>query len=328
MPPWSERKLIERIRQACKGSVSGLVTSMGDDCCEVRSDASFLISTDTLVDSIHFDCNFHPPHLLGRKSIAVNLSDIAAMGGRPRFVLLSLSLPEELSWEWITAWLDGVFEILREHSCFLIGGDTVKSHELAFAVTVLGEPVGGGAIYRNGAEMGDTVWVSGPLGSAGAGLELLRHQSDQKLSADSRFDALYAAHLNPIPMIALGQELVRSELVTSMQDISDGLATDLAHICKSSGVAARVFAEQLPCHPELQVAADLLNVEAEDLLLRAGEDYQLVFTVRKGQEVAFIQLMQESAPGVCRVGEIVSGEGVFLQKKFHSEEISFQGFEH
>lgn len=329
MTAWSERMLIDRIREGSKGSATGLIMSIGDDCCEVRSPGSFLISTDSLIDSIHFDRSFHPPHLLGRKSIAVNLSDIAAMGGRPRFVLLSLSLPEELSWEWISAWLDGVFEILSEYDCLLIGGDTVKSRELAFTVTVLGEPVGDGAIYRTGAKEGDTVWVSGPLGSAGAGLALLsRYCLDQGMSADTRFEALYDAHLNPVPRITLGQELAHSGLVSSMQDISDGLATDLAHICKASGTSAHIYAERLPCLPELQVAADVLKVEIENFILRAGEDYQLLFTVRKGNEDAFSQLFQGNAPEMARIGEIVSGRGVFLQTNSKKEDISFQGFEH
>ena len=329
MTAWSERMLIERIREASKGSADGLITSIGDDCCAIFSSGSFLISTDSLIDSIHFNRSFHPPHLLGRKSIAVNLSDIAAMGGRPRFVLLSLSLPENLEWEWIAAWLDGALEILNEYDCMLIGGDTVKSKELGITVTVLGEPVGDSAIYRTGAKDGDTIWVSGPLGSAGAGLALLSCDHLQPVSADKAvFDALLKAHLNPVPKIALGLALARSGHVSSMQDISDGLATDMAHICKASGVLALIHAERLPYLPELQIAADQLEMEIEDLILRAGEDYQLLFTVKKGQETLFRQSLRETEPGIFKIGEISSGNGVFLKKKSKIEEISFQGYEH
>ena len=329
MAVWSERRLVERIRLASKGSVDGLITSIGDDCCEVRSNGSFLISTDSLIDSIHFNRTFHPPHLLGRKSIAANLSDIAAMGGRPRFVLLSLSLPEDLEWEWIAAWLDGALEILNEYDCMLIGGDTVKSKELGFTVTVLGEPVGDSAIYRTGAKEGDTVWVSGPLGSAGAGLALLNRDHLRQGSLDNAlFDTLFKAHLNPVPQIALGMELAKSGVVSSMQDISDGLATDLAHICKASGVSALIHADRLPYLPALQTAANLLEKEIEDLILRAGEDYQLLFTVKKGQEALLSQLLQQTTPELVMIGEICSGKGVFLQKNSKVEEISFQGYEH
>lgn len=326
MAPWSERRLIEKIRQASESQDEGLLKSIGDDCCEVVARNSFLISTDSLVDGIHFDRSFHPPLLLGRKSMAVNLSDIAAMGGKPRFVLLALCLPVDLEWDWIASWLDGALEILDEFDCVLIGGDTVKAKELAITVTILGEPLETGAVYRNTAEEGDSVWVSGPLGSAGCGLNILTYK--QQHPDDSRFDlfeALIGAHLNPKPQIELGLELAGSGLVTAMQDISDGLATDLAHICKASGVSAHIQADRLPFLPELALAAAELNADREDLLLRCGEDYQLVFTVRQGKETGF----EERFPGVVRIGVIRSGQGVFLQREgATAEEISFQGYEH
>jgi len=326
---WSERMLIERIRKACKGTAEGLLTSIGDDCCEVKASGSFLISTDSLIDSIHFDRSFHLPHLLGRKSIAVNLSDIAAMGGRPRFVLLSLCLPENLEWDWLSSWLDGALEILDEYDCMLIGGDTVKSRELAFTVTVLGEPIANKAIYRSGAEKGDTVWVSGSLGSAGAGLGLLsRNQSQTGFINNPLFDSLLEAHLNPVPRVELGMELARSGVVSSMQDISDGLATDLAHICKASGVSSLIQLECLPYLSELQTAADLLETKVEDLILRAGEDYQLLFTVKNGKEEELLNFLQSKNQKITKIGEIRSGKGVFLQKKTEIEEITFQGYEH
>lgn len=329
MTAWSERRLIEKIRNACVSSDSGLLKSIGDDCCEVIAPGSFLISTDSLVDGIHFDCSFHPPHLLGRKCVAVNLSDIAAMGGKPRFILLSLCLPEHLEWNWISSWLDGVFEILREFGCVLIGGDTVKAKELVVTVTVLGEPVSTGAVYRNGARDGDTVWVSGPLGSAGCGLKLLTHEKLQPGALEpDPWDSLKAAHLNPVPQIDLGLELARSGMVSAMQDISDGLATDLAHICKASGVSAYIQAERLPFLPELSAAAEALKVSVENLILCSGEDYQLVFTVKKGEEAAFIKRIRKGNNAIVRIGEIRSGKGVFLQRETTAVDISFQGYEH
>lgn len=329
MAAWSERRLIEKIRKASVSSDGGLLKSIGDDCCEVIAPGSFLISTDSLVDGIHFDRNFHPPHLLGRKSIAVNLSDIAAMGGKPRFILLSLCLPENLEWDWISSWFDGVFEILGEFDCKLIGGDTVKAKELVLTVTVLGEPLPAGALYRHGASDGDTVWVSGPLGSAGCGLKLLTLEKLQPGTLEpALWDSLIAAHLNPVPQIDLGLELARSGMVTAMQDISDGLATDLAHICKASGVSAHIQAECLPFLPELSDAAEILNVGIEDLILRSGEDYQLVFTVKKGEEAAFVKRIGKGNNDMVKIGVIRSGEGVFLQRETARVDISFQGYEH
>lgn len=329
MTAWSERELIRKIRRECHGRSDGLIKGIGDDCCEVEAHGAWLISTDTLVDSIHFDRSWHPPRLLGRKSVAVNLSDIAAMGGRPRFVLLSLCLPKELEAEWINLWLAGALEILQEYDCPLIGGDTVLGREMVLTVTVLGEPVGKGAVYRSGAGGGDSVWVSGPLGSAGGGLELLAAEKKKPGGLDlSRWQPLLDAHLNPLPCISLGMELAESGLVTAMQDISDGIATDLAHICQASGIGALIQAEQLPFLPELSSAAGVMGLRVEDLILRSGEDYQLVFTVRMGCEKEFIQLMEEKEREVFRIGEIRNGRGLFLQTESGEEEISFQGYEH
>ena len=329
MATWSERRLIEKISQAKQGAAQGLITSIGDDCCEVAANGSWLISTDTLVDSVHFDSTFHPPHLLGRKSIAVNLSDIAAMGGRPRFVQLSLCLPENMEWEWLSSYLDGVFEILGEFDTALVGGDTVKGRDLVISVTVFGEPLASGAVYRNGAREGDTVWVSGSLGSAGCGLELLVGEKTNPGKIDlSPLQELLDAHLDPEPCIHLGMDLARSGMVTAMQDISDGLATDLAHICMASGVSAHVLADKLPSLPQLDSAALALGLKSEDLMLRSGEDYQLVFTVAEGREEEFSRFMEKYDWELTNIGTIHAGQGVFLERESGTEEISFQGYEH
>ncbi len=326
---WSERRLIEKIRQKNQRIPDGLICSIGDDCCEVTANGSWLISTDTLVDAVHFDRSFHPPHLLGRKSIAVNLSDIAAMGACPRFVQLSLCLPEDLEWEWISSYLNGVFEILEEYDTILVGGDTVKGRDLVVSVTVFGEPTASGAVYRNGARAGDTVWVSGVLGSAGGGLGLLLHQKKNPGTLNlSTFQSLLNSHLDPVPCVNLGKVLARSGMLTAMQDISDGLATDLAHICLASGVSAHIQADQLPYLPELEAAALALGLKSEDLVLRSGEDYQLVFTVAGGREEEFSCFIEKRQLELTQIGTIHSGQGVFLERERGTEEISFQGYEH
>jgi thiamine-monophosphate kinase len=326
---WSERKLIDRIQKIAPKRPDDVLLSIGDDCCELATGPCTLISTDTLVDSVHFDTSFHPPYLLGRKSIAVNLSDIAAMGGVPRFVLLSLCLPADLEQEWIDTWIDGALSMLQEFNCILVGGDTVKGNNLVFTVTVLGEPLSEGAVYRSGATVGDSVWVSGLLGSAGAGLGIMNFEKghSQKIHMNA-WGVLCDAHLDPVPQIRLGQKLTRSNCVTAMQDISDGLATDLAHICQASKVSATIDLFLLPEHISLREAADFLGVDTRDLLLRAGEDYQLVFTVKKDQEKTFIDSLGTEKQLITKIGKINEGAGLFLQVGETIEDISFQGYEH
>lgn len=329
MSAWSERKLIDRIRRAAKSSSADVLLAIGDDCCELATGTNSLITTDTLVESVHFDSSFHPAYSLGRKSIAVNLSDIAAMGGVPRFVLLSLCLPETVEQEWINEWLDGALAMLQDFDCVLVGGDTVKGRELVFTITVLGEPGAGGALYRSGAREGDSLWVSGVLGSAGAGLALLKHKQHHGSTVDySSWQSLVKAHLDPMPQVILGRTLAKSGYVTAMQDVSDGLATDLAHLCKASGVAASVDMEKLPMEQELREVAKFLGKQLDDLLLRAGEDYQLVFTVRGGTENAFAAFMGQHMQELTKIGMITAGKGVFVQCDGKTTDISFQGYEH
>ncbi|MBC8209270.1 MAG: thiamine-phosphate kinase [Desulfobulbaceae bacterium] len=324
----SERSLIEMIRATVVTDAPGLLQGIGDDCAVFESGSSpWLVSTDTLVDRVHFERSFHPPKLLGRKSMAVNLSDVAAMGGRPRFALLSLSLPPNLSSDWLNEYLAGVRDILGEYDCVLIGGDTVTSAELAFSVTVLGQSDAGPVLYRSEAGEGDIVMVSGPLGSSAAGLAILQRDGG---GPQEDCSSLIAAHLDPIPQVQLGLELAASGFVTAMQDISDGLATDLAHICRESSVSALVHASQLPRLPELSVAAEYLNRTPLDWMLKGGEDYQLVFTVRAGLVPALQDILRKKGlPAVVEVGVIRSGSGVYLETgEDQEQEITFQGFEH
>jgi thiamine-monophosphate kinase len=329
----SERSLIEHIRKiAAISPVHGLIKGIGDDCAVFGKppSGSWLVSTDMLVDGVHFDRNLHPPRLLGRKSIAVNLSDIAAMGGIPRFFLLSMSLPSGLSSDWLFQWLDGASGILTEYDCALIGGDTVRGNELNISVTVIGEPHPSGVLYRTGAMEGDTVYVSGPLGSAAAGLAILQKTVGNEQLVEDTWKILVNAHLDPKPQIHLGQALCASGYVTAMQDISDGLATDLSHICKESGVGAVIHTGRLPSLPLLDQACEAFTLRKLDCILRGGEDYQLAFTVRQGKEKRLEDYLRQSGNYLVHpVGMIEKGQGVFLEDTNGCRrEITFQGYEH
>lgn len=330
----SELALIRLIRGASVAAAPDLIQGIGDDCAVFGTPEAgqWLITTDTLVDAVHFDRDWHPPELLGRKSIAVNFSDIAAMGGNPRFVLLSLCLPHDLEAEWLQRWLSGVSAILAEYGCVLIGGDTVRGRELVISVTVLGEARHNQILYRTGARPGDTVYVSGPLGSAAAGLALFQKAKEEKAHPEQwpQWQDLLAAHLNPLPLVTLGQHLGCSGCVTSMQDISDGVATDLAHICEESGTGSLLYAERLPALPVIDSAALFLEKEKLDLLLKGGEDYQLLFTVHPGREKELeASLLTALNHQIYPVGIITEGQGVILEKSDGSRcDITFQGYEH
>ncbi|MFU8819142.1 MAG: thiamine-phosphate kinase [Desulfurivibrio sp.] len=334
----SERDLIATIaRRVAKATAKGapalpqgscLLQGIGDDCAVLRPDpaALSLLTTDTLVEGVHFDLSWHPPRLLGRKAVAVNISDIAAMGGRPRFLLLSLGLSGREPEEWLNQLLDGFIEAMEEYGATLIGGDTVRNPAgVMLSVTVLGEVVAPEVCLRSGGRVGDSIWVGGPLGLAAAGLELCR----RGLKDDPAWQPLVQAHLDPRAQVELGRALVSQNLAHAMMDLSDGLATDLAHLCAASGLGAEVAAELLPTGKLLDDAADLCRVDPLTWATSGGEDYRLLFTCAPEDDQAIMALGQTTTQAEpCRIGHLVPEPGVFLAAKGGRREIGFGGYDH
>ncbi len=323
----SELAFIKGVASLAAGQAPGLVKGIGDDCAVLQrhDDEVLLITTDTLVSGVHFNLKWHPPHLLGRKAAAVNISDIAAMGGVPRYALLSAALSPELSDGDLQEFMNGFVEILKEYDVVLVGGDTVAAPCPTFNITLLGEMSGAEVCYRAAAQDGDEIWGSGFLGEAAAGLALC----EQMENVPEQFAPLVQAHLNPQPRIALGRVLAASGHVHAMLDLSDGLATDLAHICTASGLAAQVDANKLPLSATIEKAAAFLGCDARQWALSGGEDYELLYTVAPGTGEALArQVEEELGLQVSRLGQMNSGQGVFLMEDGHKRQISYQGYEH
>ncbi len=306
-----------------------VVRGIGDDCAVISKDSRncFLVSTDTLVEGVHFDLAWHPPALVGRKAAAVNLSDIAAMGGKPRFALLNLAFPASAP-PWLDDFLAGFLAMLGEYAVMLVGGDTVKSFsDCSITVTIIGEAARDAVIYRSGAVPGDLVFVSGVLGNAAAGLALCRAALGR--NALQKWKGLVKAHQAPEPRVGLGNILAACNLVHAMMDISDGLATDLAHLCEESSTGAEVARESLPVSEDLEAAAAELQIPVLDWVLRGGEDYELLFTAAPEHEDALRALVREKNEGeIFAVGRITAGRGVFLQEGSKRSEITYQGYDH
>jgi thiamine-monophosphate kinase len=326
----TERQIIDFIQNLLGSPAdSHVIKGIGDDCAVLRKDnqSYFLVTTDTLVSGVHFDLAWHPPFLLGRKAAAVNLSDIAAMGGQPLFALLSLTFPGSAP-AWLEEFLAGFHEMLQQYDTVLVGGDTVKSpNDLSMTVTIIGEATEDTICYRSGAIKGDLVFVSGSLGDAAAGLALC--QSGIYDDGTGQWQQLFKAHLDPQPQVQLGRILAESCLVHAMMDISDGLATDLAHICRESRTGAEIFQEDIPVSEELLAAAGNLAVPVFDLILKGGEDYQLLFTAAPRHEHKLRKLVaSQSGREIYAIGRIIEGQGVYLCNAGDRREITFQGYDH
>jgi thiamine-monophosphate kinase len=333
----TERDLIEQIRNLVSHDATGLVQGIGDDCAVVEKDQEnvWLLTMDTLIESIHFDCSWHPACLLGRKAVSVNVSDIAAMGGRPVFALLSLGLPADFSPQWAAELSRGINDACCQYGCLLIGGDTVRSPEkVSLTLTLIGEAHRDRVLYRHGARPGDSIWVSGSLGYAAAGLDCFRSGGLNELPSGYPPEAEHCikAHLDPEARVDLARSLARTGCVHAMMDLSDGLATDLSHLCRQSGVGARVESRKLPGAEKLVSVASLLDKRSIDWMVAGGEDYELLFTADPKDSRVVSAATAGQGVGVTLIGTVIEGQGVILrQKTAHGDEeqhVAFRGFDH
>lgn len=317
-----EFDLIARYFNRYRTARQDVQLGIGDDCAllTVTDKQQIAVSTDTLVEGIHFLKTISPADL-GYKALAVNLSDLAAMGADPAWVSLALTLPE-VNTDWLEAFSDSLFDQLDYYGMQLIGGDTTRG-PLSMTLTIQGLIPTGRALLRSGARVGDWIFVTGTLGDSAAGLAILQNRLD--IDDDKARAALVKRHLRPTPRVLQGQAL--RQLANSAIDISDGLISDLRHILKASDCGARLDLDAIPFSAEMQQ-----HVEPEQALkwaLTGGEDYELCFTVpeinRGALEVALAHL---GVRFTC-VGQIMPlSEGIKYQRSGETVELEWQGFDH
>ncbi|HEV2116091.1 MAG TPA: thiamine-phosphate kinase [Terriglobales bacterium] len=293
------------------GGVAGLLTGMGDDCAVLRLPPGHnaLVTTDFSLEGVHFRRQWHPPESVGYRCLARGLSDIAAMGGKPLAAFLSLALPGDLPQVWVDRFMRGFLALAKRCSVPLAGGDTAQSPAGVLAdIVVLGSVPRGTAVLRSGARPGDSLYVTGELG--GSAVVLARLLAGSLKRPQPR---RYPAHFFPTPRLAAGRLLRERKLATAMIDISDGLSTDLRHLCQESSVGARIYAQKLPA------AGDAANLS---FALHGGEDYELLFSARGNvpTRIAGVRL--------TRIGEITRGRKIVLVQDGREGELPAGGWEH
>ncbi len=264
--------IIDKTKDPKDTSWQKLLIGIGDDAAAWKCDGSAqLATTDSLIQDIHFDLNFYTWEELGWKSLAVNLSDIAAMGGAPQYTLVSLALPGEMETDCISRLYHGMVEVGNQFGVAIVGGNISSANKVMINITVLGTLKGKNALARSAARVGDQIAITGYTGLAAAGLRMLR----QNLNFDKETSRLLReAHLKPVPRVKEGQALLRHGVRDAI-DISDGLIADLSHICEASKVSARIRQDLVPIHPSLQT---YFKKDCQQLALSGGEDYELLFT--------------------------------------------------
>ena len=316
-----ERALLRHLRARIPAGPR-VAVGIGDDAAAVETAGLTLVTTDALVEGVHFRRDWSPPRLVGRKALAVNLSDVAAMGGTPRFATVSLALPASTEMAFVDGLYDGLIERAREAGVAIVGGNVAATPgPIVIDVTLLGD-AGGSVLTRSGAKADDHVVVTGALGAAAAGLLLLeagvRPGDEGKVDATGRPDdirpeviaAALRAHLDPSPPVAFGGALGGSGLAHAAMDLSDGLSGDLAALCADSGVAAYVDAEALPVDPAA-AAAD--RDAALELALHGGEDYQLLLAVPDEALDRLRASAEDFGVAVTSIGRFVAGSGLTLR---------------
>ena len=314
--PLSERALIARVRrEAAKQGGAGIVLGIGDDCAEIRIPGGHvaLVTTDFSLENVHFRRAWHPAETVGHRCLACGLSDIAATGGKPLAAFLSLALPRNLPQSWVDGFVSGLLRLAARFDVTLAGGDTAQSPGGILAdIIVLGSAPKGKAVRRSGARVGDGIYVTGNLGASAATLSLL-------LKGKKLRPAEYAAHFYPEPRIAVGRFLREKGLASAMIDLSDGLSTDLSHICEESGVGAEVEAAAIPAGRIGGRKADL------DFVLHGGEDYELLFTVPGGTRVP----KRIAGVIVTQIGLVLRGRKMILKDEHgRGRELKPRGWEH
>jgi thiamine-monophosphate kinase len=275
-----------------------LTLGIGDDAAAWPVKAGIQLATiDSMIEGIHFNLHTITWQELGWKSLAVNLSDIAAMGGIPEYALVSLGLPYSCEVEDVTTFYHGMIELARQHNVNICGGDTCRSPAVIITITILGRGTGN-LLRRSSAQPGDSIAVTGYLGGAAAGLDMLTNNTG--VSTEMAASLRRAFH-KPEPRIAEGQLLVKHNIRTAI-DVSDGFLADLRHIYKSSGVSARVNVDNLPIFPP---ATQVYGERALHMALSGGEDYELIFT---GNAADIETIKKEAACPITIVGEINEGQ--------------------
>jgi len=320
-------KVAGKVTRKAGGPGDFLKTGIGDDAAVFKVKAGFecLVTTDLLIEGVHFDLSYTGPKDLGYKALASNLSDIAAMGGEPLLYFVSIAAPGEMDFRDFKRIFAGMEEAAA--GARLAGGDTSGTPgPLFISVSVIGQVEKGRAVKRTGAKPGDGIWVTGTLGDSAAGLEILKAGAGTITRGAEKY--LISRHLRPEARVEAGRLLNKSGVASSMIDISDGLSSDLRHIADASGAGAVIFEEKLPISRELTAYAG--RERAVRLSLSGGEDYELLFTVRglKGER-GLPALGKRAGVTFTKIGEVLKGDRAYLElENGIRKALKPEGYEH
>jgi thiamine-monophosphate kinase len=314
--------LIDRLKEKVFQDDHRVVVGIGDDAAAIRASSGelLLVTTDVLVERVHFDRRVHSFRHIGWRAMAANVSDIAAMGGRPGHALVSICLPGNIAVEQAEEIYEGMQAVADEYDVHIIGGDTVRApRELVISVCLTGEAEEKTLVTRAGARVGDKICVTGHLGGSRAGLLMLQPAEDLAGSTtgslpENEWSRIRDRHLWPRPRLREAQLLAAGGSIHAMIDVSDGLAGEVGHIARESGLGAEIWSEKIPLDPQTRRVAEHLGAPALEFALHGGEDFELVFTSSPEDTSRIAEKVQErTGTPVTVIGEILpQKEGVVI----------------
>ncbi len=324
--------LIKRVRRHFARNKESIVIGIGDDAAAVRVPNSrlLLLTSDLLIEDVHFNLSYSSFFQIGRKALTANISDIAAMGGIPLYTLVSLAIPKKYRVEDIEHLYKGMMDLSLRLNISLVGGDTSYSRKDFFlSVSLIGQVEEDIILRRSGAKVGDCIFVTGTLGDSAAGLELLKGGLKPR-ARDKVLSYLVRRHLEPDPRLREGRFIATNRLATSMIDISDGLAIDLHHICEESRVGAEIFEERIPISDKIKRARTHLRRNPLFYALGGGEDYELLFTADRRRKEEILRLCKKNGFNVSYIGNIVSSKKgmTIIGPNGKRRKLEMMGYEH
>lgn len=316
-----ELALLEEIRRRFPPD-GDVLLGIGDDTAVVRANKQLLVTTDTITEDIHFSLKLFTPYQIGYRLVASNVSDIYAMAGSPAYMLLNLTLPPDTERQFVDDFLKAIESLTKKYGLTLIGGDVTSSKDsMTFTATVIGVP-SNSVITRSGAKPGDAIYLSGPTGEAMVGLELLKRIGYPVRVERGELPELgiKEQHLRAVLERLLMPDvraLEKTEGITAMIDVSDGLFIDLHRLCASSGVGARIYEECLPVSDALKEVSGFLGLDPYPFITSGGEDYVVLFTAPQGMK------------DYHQIGEIISGSDVtIVRRSGRIETVQYRGYQH
>jgi len=318
---------IKRIKSGCLIRDTNVIRGIGDDCCVFKTsgETAILLTTDMLVERIHFSLSAISPYELGRKSLAVNLSDIAAMGATPREAVISIAIPAKVDLAVLDGFYQGMKSMAREFAVNLLGGDTTSSPEhLVINVALVGEAKEDEILYRSGSRVGDLIFLTGPVGASAAGLDLILKGREME-----GWEDLIEAHHNPYPHIDAGRIIAGMKVANSLIDVSDGVAADLGHICTESKLGAILEERMIPTTGKFKDYCKRFHEDPNQLSLHGGEDYVLLGTVVPGSANDLRAALESKGCTFYQIGHMVAEPGLKLRNSEDSlETIEAKGWDH